>query len=92
MENEQENAKQIEVLASIRTYNPELIRNCYSVGLWVWAEFQKKLNSEEVTFLKELGFRWNKSRKVWQNACGLKSRSSASDPRVKYPIVRFNEA
>jgi hypothetical protein len=91
MENEQENQKQIEVITSIKSHNPELIRNCYAVGLWLWAEFQNRLSQEEVTFLKEIGFRWNKARKVWQNACGAKSRASAGDPRQKYQIVRFDD-
>lgn len=91
MENEQENPKQMEVLTSIKSHNPELARNCYAVGLWIWAEFQDRLSQEEVNFLKELGFRWNKTRKVWQNACGVKTRASATDPRRKYQIVRFDE-
>jgi len=68
MENE-ENAKQIEVIEAVKGYNPEFIRNCYAVGLWIWAEFKQRLSQEELSFLKELGFRWNQKRKVWQNAC-----------------------
>jgi len=90
MENEQENPKQVEVLTSIKGYNPELVRNCYAVGLWVWAEFQNRLSQEDLTFLKTIGFRWNKARRVWQNACGVKKYRSAGDPRQKYQIVRFD--
>ena len=54
-----ENPRQLEVITSIKTKNPELISDCYAVGLWLWAEFDKKLSQEEVAFLKELGFRWN---------------------------------
>ena len=89
--NYEENAKQIEVITTIKNNKPELVRNCYSVGLWIWAEFQQRLSQEELTFLKEIGFRWNKARKVWQNACGVKTRRSEGDPRSKYPIVNFGE-
>lgn len=91
MENQQENARQIEVIRSIKSYKPEYIKACYQVGVWIWAEFQNRLSQEEVSFLKSLGFRWNKTRKVWQNACGVKTRSSASDPRKKYQIISFDE-
>ena len=92
MENEnEENAKQIEVITAIKNSKPELVGNCYSVGLWIWAEFKQHLSQEELTFLKEIGFRWNPARKVWQNACGFKTRRSAGDPRLKYPIVNFSE-
>jgi len=90
-ENSEENSKQVEVIKAVQGFNPELTKNCYAVGLWVWAEFKERLSQEELTFLKEIGFRWNPSRKVWQNACGLKRRSSASDPRLKYQIVKFSE-
>ena len=88
---ENENEKQIQVIEAVKSYNPEFIRNCYAVGLWVWAEFQQRLSQQELSFLKELGFRWNPARKVWQNACGIKRRSSATDPRSKYGIVRLSE-
>ena len=94
MENEnnnEENARQLEVIQAVKSYNPVLIRACYSVGLWIWAEFRQKLSQEEVNFLKEVGFRWNRKRRVWQNACGFKRRSSMGDPRTKYPIVKFAE-
>ena len=93
MENttESENAKQIEVIQAVRNYNPELIHHCYAVGAWVWAEFQQRLSQGEVDFLKQLGFRWNPVRKVWQNACGVKARSSANDPRQKYQVITFRE-
>ena len=90
MENN-ENAKQLEVIQAVRNYNPNLFKSCYSVGFWVWAEFKQRLSQEEVEFLKQIGFRWNKQRKVWQNACGFKARSSATDPRLKYQIVRFED-
>ena len=88
---EQENAKQIEVISSIKAKKPELMNNCYAVGLWVWAEFPQKPVQEDINLLKELGFRWNPKRKVWQNACGVKKRSSARDPRLKYQIVKFED-
>ena len=87
----EENVKQLEVIQAVKSYNPEFIRNCYAVGLWVWAEFKQRLSQEELTFLKQLGFRWNPTRKVWQNACGIKKRSSANDPRLKYQVLRFED-
>ncbi len=86
-----ENAKQLEVIQSVKNYNPELIRNCYAVGLWIWAEFQQTLSQEEVNFLKETGFRWNKVRQVWQNSCGVKARRSKGDPKVKYSVISFED-
>lgn len=83
MENE-DNARQLEVIEAVKEFNPELKKNCYAVGLWVWAEFKQRLSPEELSFLKEVGFRWNRTRKVWQNACGVKKRSSSGDPRLKY--------
>jgi len=71
-------AKQLEVVEAVRTKNPELVRSCYAVGAWVWAEFQQKLSQEEVDFLKQLGFRWNPVRRVWQNACGGTEQLSSS--------------
>jgi len=56
---ENENEKQIAVIEAVKSYNPEFIRNCYAVGLWVWAEFKQRLNQQELSFLKEAGFRWN---------------------------------
>lgn len=91
METDRENAKQIEVIESVKQFNPEFIKSCYAVGFWVWAEFKQRLNQEELEFLKESGFRWNKQRKVWQNACGVKKRSSATDPRLKYSVMRFED-
>ena len=86
-----EHAKQLEVVQAVRNFNPEFLKSCYTVGLWIWAEFPGRLSSEEASFLKSLGFRWNPTRKLWQNACGVKTKRSASDPRLRYPIVRFNE-
>jgi len=89
--NTEENAKQLEVVEAVKNYNPELVRNCYAVGLWVWAEFQQRLSQEELTFLKNLGFRWNPVRRVWQNACGVKKYRSNGDPRLKYGKVILSE-
>jgi len=88
-ENESENSRQIEVIRAVKDFSPELISDCYAVGLWVWAEFKNQLSSEELTFLKEIGFRWNPSRKVWQNACGLRKFHSNGDPRTKYQVISF---
>jgi len=90
-QNNENNAKQVEVINAVKAYNPELLKACYSVGLWIWAEFQRRLNQEELTFLKEAGFRWNPVRQVWQNACGVKKRRSTGDPRAKYQVISFSE-
>jgi hypothetical protein len=89
--NNQENAKQLEVIQAVKSFKPELIKACYAVGFWIWADFQQRLSQEELTFLKQQGFRWNKARKVWQNACGIKTRSSSGDPRMKYQVIKFSE-
>jgi len=91
MENEIENPKQLEVVQSIKSHNPSLFHFCYLVGEWIWAEFPQKPSQEEIGFLKSLGFRWNPARRVWQNACGLKTRMSSGDPRKKYQIIHFEE-
>ena len=91
MENKDENVKQLEVIQAVKNYNPALFKSCYAVGLWIWADFKQRLSQEELTFLREVGFRWNPVRKVWQNACGVKRHASATDPRSKYPVIAFNE-
>ena len=91
MENNEESEKQLEVIEAVKNHNPEYLSNCYAVGFWIWAEFKQRLNQQELSFLKEAGFRWNPRRKVWQNACGVKKRQSAGDPRSKYGVVKFSE-
>jgi hypothetical protein len=86
-----ENAKQLEVIEAVKSHNPALFKSCYAVGYWIWAEFQQRLSQEELAFLKEVGFRWNPTRGLWQNACGVKRKSSSGDPRLKYEVIRFNE-
>ena len=89
---EQENAKQLQVIEAVKNFRPEFISVCYAVGEWIWADFQEqRLSQEEVNFLKGIGFRWNKARKLWQNACGVKTRHSTGDPRLKYQVVKFGE-
>jgi hypothetical protein len=89
--NTDENAKQLEIIQAVRNYNPSLIKSCYAVGLWIWADFKERLSQEELTFLKQTGFKWNPTRKVWQNACGVYKRNSKGDPRQKYTVITFNE-
>ena len=91
MENTDENPKLIEVVHAVKNYNPKLVRSCYAVGAWLWAEFNERLSQEEVTFLKQVGFRWNPARKLWQNACGVKTRKSTGDPRQKYSVTSLDE-
>ena len=92
MESEQteQNDRLKEVLWEIKEKHPEIVENIYLVGSWVWAEFKSVPAQEVRDFLRELGFRWNKTRKAWQNAAGNpKTFSSSEDPRKKYPIVSF---
>ncbi|OIO44174.1 hypothetical protein AUJ64_00400 [Candidatus Pacearchaeota archaeon CG1_02_39_14] len=87
----EENARQLEVVEAVKGYNPEFVKSCYAVGAWIWAEFTQRLSTEELEFLKGLGFRWNPVRKVWQNACGVKTRRSNGEPRLKYQVISFSE-
>ena len=77
------------VVDSILTEQPSLKDNFEVVGDWVWCGFDEKPALEILQFLKSLGFRWNKKRKVWQNSCGVYSRSSDDDPKQKYPVLRL---
>jgi hypothetical protein len=49
MENttEFENARQLEVIQAVKEFNPELIKSCYAVGLWIWAEFPQRLSQRK---------------------------------------------
>ena len=54
------------------------------VGRWIWITFMGKPSARCRTFLKCVGFRWNKRRGVWQHSCGVRSVRSAADPRLHY--------
>ena len=69
----------------------EVRQNAYIVGAWIWVEFPKKPKSQTVEELKELGFRWNRTRKVWQHTGGVFRPSSPFDPRFKYGQVPVEE-
>jgi len=92
MESEQSEVEQRlrEVLQTIKEKHPEIVENCYLVGSWVWAEFKSAPAQEVRDFLREVGFRWNKTRKAWQNAAGNpRTFASTEDPRKTYPIVNL---
>ena len=54
------------------------------VGAWVWVHFDDKPDPEVRETLIDIGFRWNPKRQSWQHSCGVKSRRSPDDPRMKY--------
>ena len=58
------------------------------VGRWVWATFPNKPTARCRTFLKCVGFRWNKRRGCWQHSCGHRSTRSGADPRFHYGSIR----
>ena len=66
---------------------PEIKNNFEVVGSWVWCSFEEKPSIEILNFLRSLGFRWNRKRRVWQNACGVRSRSTEGDPKAHYQVI-----
>lgn len=81
----------VEVVEKIRQSRPDIEKNCYVVGCWVWAEFEEKPSKETREFLIELGFSWNSTRKVWQHACGIFRRHTSGDPRKAYGVEQLQE-
>ena len=63
---------------------PGLLQHARQVGRWILVEFDAIPEPEVRTFLHDLGFHWNKKRKVWQHPCGRFSKASPRDPRWKY--------
>ena len=57
------------------------------VGQWVWVEFSARPPIRVRTFLKALGFRWNRTREAWQHCCGVRSIHSPGAPRARYGSV-----
>jgi len=78
-----------EVVDSILIKQPSLKDNFEVVGDWVWCSFDEKPALEILQFLREIGFKWNRKRKIWQNSCGVYSRSSDDDPKQKYPVLQL---
>lgn len=80
-----ESLKQMAIcIKDLKEKYPEYTHNFKVVGFWLWAEFQTKPAREVLNHLKEMGFRWNNNRKVWQNPFLIASRSTSGDPRLKY--------
>ena len=67
--------------------SPEIRERAYLVGAWIWVEFESKPASKLISELKDLGFRWNRTRKVWQHTGGVFRPKSPHDPRFKYGQV-----
>ena len=64
------------------------------VGVWVWLTFKDKPDQAVLDQIKSLGFKWNRSRKVWQHPAGVFSTKSPTDPRFKYgetPVEELEE-
>ena len=59
-------------------------KSAYIVGAWLWVEFDSKPGKEIIEELREFGFRWNHSRRVWQHTGGVFRPKSPGDPRWKY--------
>lgn len=73
-----------EVSSQIAT-RPDISPYASIVGAWVWVEFPDKPAADIRGFLKELGFRWNRSRNAWQHPCGVfRARMKNGDPREVY--------
>jgi len=70
---------------------PEIKENFQVVGSWVWCSFEQKPSFEVLSFLKNLGFRWNRKRRVWQNACGIRSRATEGDPKARYQVLYLKD-
>jgi hypothetical protein len=66
---------------------PEARERAIIVGSWVWVTFQSKPSDETRAFLKTHGYRFNPSRGVWQNPCGVRTRGAPYDPRQKYGVI-----
>ena len=71
--------------------SPEIRQNAYKVGAWIWVEFDSRPSPNIINELKDLGFRWNNIRKVWQHTGGVFRPSSPDDPRFKYGQVPLEE-
>lgn len=63
----------------------------YRVGAWLWAEFPNRPSQETRTRLLELGFSWNRTRRVWQHAGGVFRHKNAGDPRTVYGVEPLEE-
>ena len=69
----------------IRTEAPDILPHTRRVGAWLWVEFPEKPTPETLAKIKELGFTWNRTRKAWQNPCGVFRRANRRiDPRAVY--------
>ena len=60
------------------------------VGRWLWITFMGKPSGQCRTFLKCIGFRWNRRRGLWQHNCGRRSVRSGADPRLHYGSLPVN--
>ena len=79
--------RQSKVLTALQIETQDVLDNAYFVGSWLWIEFPEKPSDEVIKKLRELGFKWNRKRKVWQNSFGQFSRFSDDDPKQKYPVI-----
>jgi len=60
-------------------------RFCKVVGVWVWYINDQVPSAETRDALKALGFKWNRTRRVWQHPCNRFTKNAPNyDPRTKY--------
>lgn len=78
-----------EILYKIIVERNDCLDKFYIVGKWIWCSFPEKPSKEVIDWLKANNFKWNQTRKVWQNACGFYCRHSPTDPREKYEVVKL---
>jgi hypothetical protein len=73
------------LLALLQSDAPMFHEAAEIVGRWVWVEFEDKQPLTVTRALAELGFHWNRLRRVWQHPCGIyRDRRALIDPRYRY--------
>lgn len=64
------------------------------VGSWLWLDLAgQKVNEATAAKLELIGWKWNETRELYQNACGSKRRwrrsSKRYEPRDRYGNARI---
>ncbi|MDB6027856.1 MAG: hypothetical protein JWM68_4079, partial [Verrucomicrobiales bacterium] len=72
------------VLQLLKYEAPRFLELAQVVGKWIWIKFESKQPSTITVALSELGFHWNKKRKLWQHPCGVFFRNRQRDARRTY--------
>ena len=60
--------------------HPDIVARSRLVGRWIWVEFpdDEKPDADTRSWLRELGFHFNKKRRAWQHPCGWFSKDPAN--------------